>query len=130
MAFVKVESGGSASAIRFECHRFRKLDRVGGLKIPCTIKKGDSFSRVRAESGAAAFKRAYALNPVAAVKSTSYGLFQIMGGYLLAGVNEDPVEALKIFEKKPKEVSLQLLVLWFKDPNWGSRAAKSARKIS
>ncbi len=130
MAFVKVESGGSASAIRFECHRFRELDKVNGLKIPCTIKKGDSFSRVRAESGAAAFKRAYALNQVAAVKSTSYGLFQIMGGYLLAGVNEEAAEALKLFEKKPKEVSLQLLVLWFKDSNWGSRAAESARKIT
>ena len=130
MAFVKVESGGSASAIRFECHRFKKLDKANGLRIPCTIKKGDSFSRVKTESGAAAFKRAYALNKVAAIKSTSFGLFQIMGGYLLAGVNEDPVKALKLFEKNPKEVSLQLLVLWFKDPSWGSRAAKSARKIT
>ena len=49
---------------------------------------------------------------------------------MLAGVNEDPVKALKLFEKKPKEVSLQLLVLWFKDPSWGSRAAESARKIT
>jgi hypothetical protein len=130
MAFIKVESGGSASAIRFECHKFRQYDKVNGKSIPCTINKGDSFSRVHGESGAKAFKKAYNLNKVAAIKSTSYGLFQVMGGYLLSGIMSDPAKALELFEKNPEDVSLQLLILWFSDPSWGAKAAVSARQIN
>ncbi len=129
MAFIKVESGGSASAIRFECHKFKIIDKVNGNKIPCTIKKGDSFSRIRAEGGAKAFKQAYNLNKKAAIKSTSYGLFQVMGGYLLGGINSNPDKALALFENNPEDVSLQLLILWFSDLSWGSKAAISARQI-
>ena len=63
MAFEAVESGGTPNAIRFECHKFNQRARKQKFKkVSCTIKSGDSFSRVRAESGSQAFKTAYAIN--------------------------------------------------------------------
>ena len=131
MAFEAVESGGTPNAIRFECHKFNQRARKQKFKkVSCTIKSGDSFSRVRAESGSQAFKTAYAINQKAALESTSFGLFQIMGGYMLALEGDSTDQALKKFFKDPVTMSGKLLILWFSDKYWGAHAAKAARKIT
>jgi hypothetical protein len=125
MAFNKVESGGTASAIRFECHKFLQYSKE---KVPCTIKPGKTFSMERSENGPGAFKRAFTKDKIAAIKATSFGYFQVMGFYLLQ-INNNADEALKLFKADPEKISRKLLIMWFTDPTWGKHAAKAARKI-
>jgi hypothetical protein len=42
------------------------------------------------ETGSTAFGRAYKINPVAAIKATSWGRYQTMGGWALGAFNDDP----------------------------------------
>ena len=132
MAFEKVESGGTPNSIRFECHMFNKKARAskGRFKpTKCTIKPGNSFSRLFSETGAKAFYAAYKINKVAAMESTSFGLFQIMGDYMIDMYDGNPDKALREFQENPTHVSGKLLVLWFSDESWGAQAANAARQI-
>jgi hypothetical protein len=131
LAFKKVESGGAPGAVRFECHlwkRDKKVSAANKKKMPCSIMPGDSFSKVASESSSNAFMKAYNFDKAGAIRATSFGLFQVMGAYLLR-LESNPQKALDLFRKHSKEVSMKLLALWFKDPSWGAIAAKRARKI-
>ena len=118
----RVESGGKASAVRFEPHVFlRKRPKYKG-KVPLTLGPA-GFSTTARETDLAAFQHAYALDPVAAVESTSWGLYQVLGGHLLA-IHGGPEEAVLAFDNDPVATSYALLVRWFKKNPLALMAAK------
>ncbi|MGL4255645.1 MAG: N-acetylmuramidase domain-containing protein [Microbacterium sp.] len=128
LAIRAVESGGSASAVRFEPHVFLRLtgDRFRA-QIPYTPTRG-SVSLVPSETNRAAFERAFRLDPEAAVRATSWGLYQVLGGHLLRVAGPDPRMAVLAFDASPTTVSKLLLVSWF-EGNPRAQAAAQAGNI-
>jgi len=152
-AFMKVESNGKPSAIRFEPHWFVGMRHLGGRytikgrkgfrpdllgRIPYTPDPNRSnVSYTRRETNRAAFLRAFALDPRAAIKSSSFGKFQVMGWALLKAYGNDPQKAWEAFQKDPNTASDLMVVSWFQrfrsarryantkpEPNWLRLAAK------
>lgn len=152
-----VESGGAASAVRFEPHLFwrRRLgmpDGTSGVQVrnaltdeqlrqvpytpgntawraahglpPCRIDR--SASCTASETNRAAFDRAYAVDPINAVRATSWGTFQILGGDLLGLFNNDTARAVAAFTQDPVTVSESLLVRYLRFSN---TAALSALRV-
>jgi hypothetical protein len=72
------DSKSFEKAIRFECHKFN-AENSGFDDVPCTLKDGESFSRVYKETNYAAFLKAYNDNSLVAFKSSSYGFAQMLG---------------------------------------------------
>lgn len=125
-----VESGGIPSAVRFEPHVWKRfhpdtvrlltrggpdLDRLAAWKaglIPYTPGELRSASPIRAETDRAAFQRAFAIDPAAAIRSTSFGSFQVLGAHLLGLHNGDPAAALAAFDANPARESDRLLIAW------------------
>jgi len=117
-----VESGGRPAALRFEAHVF--LRKRPDLKEQIPFTPGPrGYSVTRSESDKGAFERAFALDPVAATESTSFGLYQVLGGHLIK-IYGTPESGVDHFYASPTSVSYKLLVSWFKD---SSRALKAAR---
>lgn len=121
-AIRSVESGGNPAAIRFEPHLF--LRRVPGAPIPYTHGPTMAASRVASETNRAAFERARALNESAAIDSTSWGLYQVLGSHLRRAYPTDPVGS---FYRDPQEASDRLLVAWFQA---NPAAAAAARELN
>lgn len=121
-----VESGGSASAIRFEPHVFlRDRPDLAG-RIPYTPHETRApISLVPSETNRAAFDRAFALDPRVAVTSTSWGTYQALGGKLLPLFGNDPARAVRGFYADPVQVSNDILVRWM-DEN--PRAVEAANR--
>jgi len=130
-AFRLVESGSgpnAAEAIRFEPHVFLRL--VPGADIPYTPSGRGAWSLTASETGRRAFRRAYALDPPAAVRATSWGLFQVLGEHLLSAYpgadgQESPGEAVKNFNADPIAASFRLVEAWFRASPRALRAATS-----
>ena len=130
-AFVIVESGGSPGAVRFEPHlAHRKLGARASV-IPYTPQSARKrWSLVRSETNRAAFDAAMEMNDdqdwkEAIVESSSFGLFQVLGGALLRlfpGPAEDAVQA---WEDAPEIVSYALVADWFRRSPRAMQAAKS-----
>jgi hypothetical protein len=123
-AFKKTESGGRADAIRFEPHLFikRRPDLTGSIPFTKGLK---SFSVVRSETNKAAFDHAFSLDQDAAVRSTSWGLYQVLGGYLLKAYGS-PETAVTKFYKNPELASDLTVAAWFND---SSSAVKAANEL-
>jgi len=119
-AFRLVESGrgpDAARAIRFEPHVFLRL--VPGAAIPYTPSSRGAWSLTASETGREAFDRAYALDAFAAVKATSWGLFQVLGEHLLdahrdGDGEESPEAAIAHHETDPVGSSFRLVESWFR----------------
>ena len=69
------DSSGNPTS-RFECHVF---NRNSNTNVPCTTRSGEAFSRVLSETNYEAFLRASSINEREAYRSTSFGLFQVVG---------------------------------------------------
>ena len=115
--FRRVESAGNPKAIRFEPHLF--LRKKPDAEIPYTPNPRGAWSLTASETGIEAFQRAYEIDPVAAVESTSWGLFQVLGSWLLRafpgeGGQPDPETAVIRFWSAPEEVSYDLVEAWFR----------------
>jgi hypothetical protein len=125
------ESGGNAAAVRFEPHLFRRaqVDVVRVLPrtatdddrraawaagaIPYTPRDGvtGKKSLIRIETNREAYERAAAIDPVAAVRSTSWGAFQVLGGALLhLFPGKPPSFAVEQFDRDPAGMSDRLLI--------------------
>ena len=78
-----------------------------------TLAKGKGFSLVRSETNKAAFERAFKINPDAAVRATSWGAGQVLGGHLIS-LYKDPESAVREFYSNPERVSRELIVQWLK----------------
>ena len=144
LAFMEVESKGNSRAVRFEPHIFvggirsRNIDKARPDlrgKVPWTpraVKGGKDrawyISRVRKETNRAAFNKAYALDPVAAIQSTSFGQFQVMGRNLLKEFKNDAPAAMQAFDSDPEAVSDRLLITWIEGSYHWRKVAKAGAK--
>jgi hypothetical protein len=129
-----VESDGSTRAVRFEPHLFHArtgrgscLPKTGGERcssaeilaqrihtsIPYAPSPGRIVDHVEYNTNRAAFNRAYLLDPNNAVRSSSWGLFQVLGGAGIA-LYGSPAAFVRAFDANPGEVSQRLLVQWFR----------------
>lgn len=117
-----IESSGNPRAVRFEPHLFNRFtDSRFSSQIPYT---GPGASRVRAETDRGAFTRAFALAPREAVRATSWGLYQVLGGHLLT-MAATPAEAVSLFDADPSRTSDRLLIAWFNASPAAKRAANA-----
>ena len=130
-AFVLVESGGSSSAVRFEPHlAHRKLGARASV-IPYTPQsERKRWSLVRSETCRAAFDSAMARHDdqdwkEAIVESSSFGLFQVLGGALLRLFPGDAEDAVQAFDDDPEVVSYALVADWFRRSPRAMAAAKA-----
>lgn len=105
-----VESGGrDPHAIRFEPHLFRRRRPDLASRIPYT---GPGPSHVRSETDRGAFERAAALDLHAAVLSTSWGAYQVLGARLVAALPGDDASDVATFWGRPDGASGELFVAW------------------
>lgn len=136
-AVMQVESGGRRwDLVRFEPHRFLRLRPDLQSQIPYHASETDPhfagradvgpWSFRRSEVGREALDRAVALDPAAAVESTSFGAFQVMGWALLPE-GSTPAAALRAFDGDPEAVSERTLVRWL-EANPEAKRAAAARE--
>ena len=118
-----VESGGRPAAQRFEPHVFLRKRPDLEAQIPFT-KGPRGYSVTRSETDQAAFEHAFNLDPEAATESTSWGLYQVLGGHLIK-IYGSPASGVDHFYADPIGVSYKLLVSWFKDNNRALSAARA-----
>lgn len=125
LAIREVESGGSTRALRFEPHVFNRLtDNRYASNIPFTPDPARGVSLTPSETGRAAFENARGYDAEAAVRATSWGRYQVLGGHLLR-LYGSPSAGVAAFDAAPARVSDELLVAWFQaNPS----AADAARR--
>lgn len=146
MAIRAVESAARPNEIRFEPHVFLRdtsptcRARASGSD-PCTSAEiianaiyspsqipytpsgtRGAVSLVDAETNRAAFERAYALDPAAAVRATSWGTYQVLGGKLIA-LYGSAAAGVAAFWANPPDVSNRLIVKWMTDNPTAREAA-------
>lgn len=89
---------------RFECHHFNKYDVKE--KVPCTIKSGETFSRVSSETNKEAFLRAKEIDEKHAIMSSSFGFAQILGSnYGMLGYSTPQEFYQTMFTKEGQELA-------------------------
>jgi hypothetical protein len=126
-AIRQVESGASPRAVRFEPHVFHRPSMTGGryrAQVPYTPGEGRAASSVRSETERAAFERARRLDAAAAVKSTSWGSYQVLGDKLIR-LYGTPDAGVAAFDADPVTVSDRLLVAWMKSRPAAVAAARA-----
>lgn len=123
-ALREVESSGKANVLRFEPHIFIRLRPELEAQIPYTRGRV-VWSTIATETDNEAFAHAYSLHKEAAVKSTSWGAYQVMGSHLLSLHDGKPDDALAEFALDPEGTSAALLARWFKHNQRARRAANS-----
>lgn len=145
-AIMDVESGRyGVDAVRFEPHMFHRYNTVGHDKgntreayalkprqaknihrVPWTPEDGDrGISRVSSETNYAAFQRAYAVDPWAAVTATSWGAFQVTDPTWHLGVTYKEFMRRWLHEDRA-QLSIDLLVGWIKHYKNAREAAQAA----
>lgn len=107
-AIAAIESGHSPRAVRFERRLF--------------LARGGSTDGLPRGTGRSVVDVALARAPRAAVESTSWGTYQVLGGHLLRLYGPEPLSAVAEFDASPALVSERLLVSWFQ----ASPAARTA----
>tara|TARA_R110000824_G_scaffold43107_3_gene126507 strand:- start:1893 stop:2648 length:756 start_codon:yes stop_codon:yes gene_type:complete len=120
----KTESSGKYDAVRFEPHLFlrKRPDLVGTVPFTPGPK---NFSVTRSETDIDALMFAFSLDKDAAVRSSSFGAYQVLGGFLIAAYG-NVSDAMRNFSNSPREASEKTLVAWFKaNPS----AVKAANKL-
>lgn len=137
-AIRKVESNGKPNAVRFEPHVYKDRrpdlvldiprDTPDEIATPIRLRawstglipytpgrthdgKPRRASSSKAETDRTAFQHAYQLDAVAAVQSSSFGLYQVLGEHLLK-LYGTPALGLQMFSVRPVETSEELLVSW------------------
>ena len=112
-ALREVESSGEPNSLRFEPHIFIRLRPDLEKQVPYTRGRV-VWSVVGEETDRKAFAAAYVLAPAEAIRSTSWGSFQVMGSHLLSLHAGNPEDALAAFALDPEGTSAALLARWFK----------------
>ena len=133
MAIGAVESGGrSGPTLRFEPHLFhRDASSAEAAKVPFTAHSPPpTYSRVGKETKKPAFDHAYTVNKKAAIRSTSWGMYQVLGGHLLKKYGPDPDRALAAFYNDPDAVSYVLLQSWMEGSPKARKAAQEKDFVS
>lgn len=119
LAIRSVESSGRTRAVRFEPHVFhrRTARRFTTSQVPWT-RSGrpgkEAVSYVPSETNRAAFERAFRYDPTAAVQSSSWGAYQVLGEHLLSATGLDPARAVAAFDAEPERVGREMFVSWMR----------------
>ena len=128
----KIESGANSSAVRFEPHVFLRITGKGKRAnspfkndIPFTRDPVRKISLVKKETDRAAFEHASKFDKDAAIRSTSWGLYQVMGGHLIKLFGGEG--CVEEFDNNSAHVSDRLLVSWFRG---NRKAALAARQFN
>lgn len=121
-----VESNGRPGVLRFEPNKFRARRPDLKDQIPYTRNPAKGFSTTASETGKFAFAHAFELDPVTAIKSTSFGSYQVMGWALLRSYGNQAQKAWDGFRNNPAEASDLMLIEWMKDNPRAIRAANSS----
>ena len=82
------------------------------------------YSITRSESDQSAFEHAFGLDPKAATESTSFGLYQVLGGHLISTYGS-PESGVDHFYADPLGVTYKLLISWFQDSPRATSAARN-----
>jgi len=80
-SIISIESSGKYSledTTRFECHKFIKKEKDS---VSCTIEGDKTWSTVKSETNYNAFLEAKKINEDLAIRSSSFGLFQVLVDY-------------------------------------------------
>lgn len=124
LAIRAVESRGQPHAVRFEPHLFHRKRPDLKDQIPYTASPR-GYSLVRTETNRDALEHALTVDPETAIRSTSFGSYQVLGGYLLAAYPGEPVKAYERFNHNPIEASELMVAAWFADNRAAREAANS-----
>lgn len=130
LAIRSVESAGRVRAVRFEPHVFhrRTSNRFSTSQVPWT-RSGrpgkPAVSYVPSETNRAAFERAFRYDPTAAVQSSSWGAYQVLGEHLLSVTGLDPARAVAAFDAEPERISREMFVSWMRANSNARRAANA-----
>lgn len=81
---------------------------------------------VAKETSRRALEHAMTVDADVAIRSTSFGSYQVLGGYLLAAYPGDPMAAYRAFRDDPDEASDRMVAAWFKDNVRARRAANAS----
>jgi hypothetical protein len=119
-----VESRGKPAAVRFEPHLFHRHRPDLADQVPYT-RTNRGYSTTRSETGRSALEHAVSLDAETAIKSTSFGSYQVLGAYLLQAFPGNPNDALASFWESPQQASELMVAAWFQD---NSRARKAANE--
>lgn len=112
LSIEKIESGSSPRKMRFEPHLFHRDTGSRYLaQIPWTKSRGN-VSLVSSETNREGFERAYRLEPEIAVRSSSWGRYQILGAAGIAIFGSAPA-FVAAFDEDPATVSDRILARWF-----------------
>jgi D-alanyl-D-alanine carboxypeptidase len=139
LAFIRVESKGNPRAVRFEPHAFlsknkrrrpwARPDLEGEIsytprnkKPPQSKDRAWYLSRKRNETNKSAFDKAFALDEEAAVKSTSFGSFQVMGEWLIKAY-KTALAGVTAYNNDPVKVSDEMVTAWINANRRFKRAA-------
>jgi len=124
-AFRSVETGRlPASSLRFEPHKWKRSKRTNPPKGYTPKSTKETWSVKSSETNRAAFDAAYAIDQDVAVKSTSFGYYQVLGGKGIK-IHGTASKFWTAFQADPAKVSDELVVLWFKDTPAAQAAANS-----
>lgn len=126
-AIRSVESHGEPTAVRFEPQLFRRLTgHRYDDQIPYRPDER-GIDRHREHTNRAAFERAFALDAEAAVRSSSWGSYQVLGAYLLQLTldGHSARTAVQGFDADPEGMSERMLAAWFKSASAARRAANA-----
>jgi hypothetical protein len=125
-----VESGAKANVLRFEPHVWKKKSYGGDGTYPVTgftpayNSEGKllSYSLTPSETNRDAFLTNYAINPTLAVKSTSFGFYQVLGN---KGIKQYGSAAAfwNAFQADPAKASDKMLKQWFAESSKARKAA-------
>jgi hypothetical protein len=97
--------------------------RTANGLAPCRIDR--SASCTGSETNRAAFERAFRLAPAEAVKSTSWGSYQVLGSHLLGLYGNSPSTAVRAFDAEPMVVGERLLASWMRANPRAQTAARA-----
>ena len=139
LAFIQVESKGNPTAVRFEPHAFlsgnkkrrpwARPDLRGSIpytprnkKPPESKDRAWYLSRKRNETNKTAFDKAFTLDEEAAVKSTSFGSFQVMGEWLVKAY-KTAAAGVRAYNADPVKVSDEMVTAWINANRRFKRAA-------
>jgi hypothetical protein len=125
LAIRAVESGGSASAVRFEPRLFhRDTDGRFRAQVPWSSEMA-ARDLPRSEVDRAAFERAFRYDPVVAVRSSSWGAYQVLGGHLLRVTGLSPAQAVAVFDREPERIGREMFISWMRDSPAAQAAAQA-----
>jgi len=124
-AFRAVEAGNlPASSVRFEPHLWKRHKGSNPPKGYTPKSDSEKWSIKNSETNKAAFLAAYAVDKDVAVKSTSFGYYQVLGDKAIA-VYGSAEEFWTSFDGNAEEASGKLLIKWFNDNPSAQSAANS-----